>query len=406
MKTDKPRNSTTFAPAKKTRIKRMKRKRTVGALLLPLLLLAGCGQQTAKEEPREYAVVTVTTKDVSSVDKYPATIRGCQDVEIYPQVSGRITAVNVTEGQRVRKGQTLFVIDQVPYRAALQTARANENAARAAVATAQLNYDGKKELHAKKVTSLFEVQKAHNTLLSAKAALEQAKAQVTDARNNLSYTMVSSPCNGVVGTLPYRVGALVSQSMTEPLTTVSDNSEMWVYFSIPENQMIAMIRRHGSADNAIKAMPAVSLYLNDGSLYEHTGRVESVSGVLDAQTGSISLRASFINPEGLLHSGGAGNVGLGMVSSGKIVIPQSATYELQDKIYVYRLVDGKAVAARIEAKAINEQRIYVVERGLAAGDVIIAEGVSMLSDGMPIKAKKNGNLTKKNKDTQKAKGGK
>lgn len=373
----------------------MKRKRIMGTMFLPVLLLAGCGQQTTKEELKEYAVITVNTKDVSAVDKYPATIRGCQDVEIYPQVSGRITAIRVKEGQRVTKGQTLFVIDQVPYRAALQTATANENAARAAVATAQLNYDGKKELHDKKVTSLFEVQKAHNALLSAKAALEQAQAQVTDARNNLSYTMVSSPCNGVVGTLPYRVGALVSQSMAQPLTTVSDNSEMWVYFSIPENQMISMIRRHGSADNAIKAMSEVCLYLNDGSLYEHTGKVESISGVLDAQTGSLSLRASFTNPKGLLHSGGAGNVGLKTESRNMIVIPQSATYELQDKKYVYKLIDGKATAARIEAKALDEQRIYVVERGLSAGDVIIAEGVSMLRDGMPIKAKESRNDKRK-----------
>lgn len=199
------------------------------------LLLTGCGQQTKESEVTEYAVITVEKKDVSYLDKYPATIKGCQDVEIYPQVSGRITKICVTEGQKVRRGDILFVIDQVPYRAALQTAKANENAAKAAVATARLNYDGKKELYDKRVTSEYEVKKAENALLSAQAALEQAQAQVTDAQNNLSYTTVSSPCDGIVGTLPYRVGALVSASIASPLTTVSDNKEMWVYFSIPEN---------------------------------------------------------------------------------------------------------------------------------------------------------------------------
>lgn len=331
--------------------------------------------------------MTVEKTAVAYLDKYPATIRGCQDVEIYPQVSGRITKVCVTEGQRVRQGQVLFVIDQVPYRAALQTATANEHAAKAAVAIARLNYEGKKELYSKRVTSEFEVKKAENALLSAQAAQEQAQAQVTDARNNLSYTSVSSPCDGIVGTLPYRAGALVSASISSPLTTVSDNKEMWVYFSIPENQMIAWIRKHGSADNAVKALPEACLYLNDGSAYQHTGRVENISGVLDSQTGSISLKAVFPNPEGLLHSGGAGNVALKSDRKGVIAIPQSVTYELQDKVYVYKLLHGKAVATRVEVKAVSEQRMYIVEKGLEPGDIIIAEGVSMLKDGMPVKTK-------------------
>lgn len=367
----------------------MVRLRNVFAVLIAALLLAGCRQHTTEESEQEYRVITVETTDVEYHDKYPATIKGCQDVEIFPQVGGRITKVCVTEGQRVCKGHTLFVIDQVPYKAALQTAIANENAALAAVATARLNRDGKKELFDRKVTSEFEVKKAENALLSAQAALEQARAQVTDAKNNLSYTTVSSPCDGVVGTLPYRVGALVSASISTPLTIISDNSEMWVYFSIPENQMIAWIREYGSADSAVMALPEASLFLNDGSEYEQRGRVESISGVLDSQTGSISLRAVFPNPNGLLHSGGAGNVALKEEKKGVIAIPQSATYELQDKVYVYKYTAGKALSARIEVKAINEQRIYIVGNGLNSGDTIVAEGVSMLKDGMPIKAKLN-----------------
>ena len=368
----------------------MKVTKTIWAVAAATLMLAGCNDRPEEKKSQEHAVTTVATRNVTTIDKYPATIRGRQDVDIYPQVSGRITALCVKEGQRVKRGQTLFVIDQVPYRAALQTAKANESAAKAAVATAQLNYDGKKELYEKKVTSRFEVQKAQNALLSAEASLEQARAQVKDASNNLSYTTVSSPCDGIVGTLPYRVGALVSSSLVQPLTTVSDNSQMYVYFSIPENQMIAWIRRYGSTEKAIGAMPEVCLYLNDGTRYAHAGKIESISGVLDAQTGSLSLRAAFPNPQGLLHSGGAGNVGLEVELRGVVAIPQAATYELQDKIYIYKLLHGKAVATRIEAKAVDEQRLYIVDKGLKAGDVIIAEGVSMLRDGMSIKPKKGG----------------
>lgn len=367
----------------------MKRKHAIYcAAAAATLLLAGCKGESAGERQTEYAVLTVEASDVTTINRYPATLRGRQDVEIYPQVTGKITAVSVTEGQRVKKGQTLFVIDQVPYKAALQTAQANLSAAKAEVATARLNYDGKKELYENRVTSLYEVQKAKNALLSAEAALEQAQAQVTTARNNLSYTVVSSPCDGVAGTLPYRAGALVSPSSASPLTTVSDNSEMYAYFSIPENRMLSLIRRYGSAEKALAAMPEVCLFLNDGSRYAQAGRVESISGVLDAQTGSVELRATFRNEGGLLHSGGAGNVGLVEQRSNVLTIPQSATYELQDKVYAYRVLHGKAVATRIEVQALDEQKTYIVTSGLEAGDMIVAEGVAMLQDGSPISVKK------------------
>lgn len=358
--------------------------------VIAALLMAGCKGVPMEEKAAEYAVTVVATSDVTTIDKYPATIRGRQDVEIYPQVSGRITAVRVTEGQHVNKGQTLFIIDQVPYQAALQTANANATAARAEVATARLNYEGKQALYDNQVTSRFDLQKAENALLSAEAALEQAQAGVTDARNNLSYTVVSSPCDGVVGTIPYRVGTLVSPSSASPLTTVSDNNEMYVYFSIPENRMISLIRKYGSADKALAAMPDVCLFINDGSRYEHDGRIESISGVLDAETGSVSLRAAFRNENGLLHSGGAGNIGLVERKENVLTIPQSATYELQDKVYAYKVVDGKAVATVIKVQALNEQKLYVVESGLAPGDTIVAEGVGLLQDGSPITVKKGG----------------
>lgn len=358
------------------------------ATMLAAVLLTGCKRATDRQEgQKRYSVITVGRQDITTVNKYPAAIRGRQDVEIYPQVMGRITEVCVYEGQRVKRGQTLFIIDQVPYRTALQTAQANLRSAQAEVATARLSYEGKQQLYNNKVSSLFELQKARNALSTAEAAVAQAQAQVIDARNNLSYTIVSSPCDGVTGTIPHRVGTLVSSTMDSPLTTVSDNSVMYVYFSIPENSMISLIRKYGSSDNVLASMPSVRLFLSDGSEYEQEGKVESISGVLDGETGAVSLRAAFDNPNGLLHSGGAGNIGI-EEHGNDLTIPQEATYELQDKVYAYRYVDGKAVSTRINVIPVSEQKLYIVKSGLNAGDIVIKDGVSLLHDGEAVTIKK------------------
>ena len=348
------------------------------------LAAVACGQAPTAMGPGEYAVMTVATTDREIPTNYSASIRGRQDIDIYPQVSGTIWQLCVNEGQNVSKGQTLFIIDQVPYKAALQTAEANVAAAEASVATAQLTYDSKKELFARNVVSQFDLSTAENSLLTAKAQLAQAEAQRVNAANNLSYTVVKAPSDGVVGTLPYRVGALVSASMPQPLTTVSDNSTMYVYFSMAENQLLALTRRYGSIAETLKNMPDVQLLLNDGSMYEQTGRVESISGVIDTSTGSVSLRAAFPNPDGLLHSGGVGNVVLTSAFKNCIVVPQSATFELQDKIFVYKLVDGKASSTMIGVEKISNGKEYIVTSGLVPGDVIITEGVSRMREGTPI----------------------
>lgn len=354
-----------------------------------MFILSGCGGETSQLPETEYGSMTVGLSDVETVEKFPATLRGRQDVDIYPQVSGKITAVEIREGQHVKKGQTLFIIDQIPYKAALQTAEANLASAVAVASSARLDHEGKKELFGEKVISAFELQKAENALRAAEAAQAQAAAQVTDARNNLSYTVITSPCDGVVGTIPFRAGYLVSPSIASPLTTISDNSEMYVYFSMPENRMIELIRSCGSAEKVAEAMPAVSLWLNDGSEYEHDGHIESVSGVLDQSTGATSVRAVFKNPVGLLHSGGSGNVGIVSRNAGVIQIPQSATYELQDKVYAYRVTDGRARAVRITVKPVKETNSYIVLSGLATGDVIVTEGVGNLRDGAEVKLKAN-----------------
>ena len=362
----------------------MKRNFLKAVVAVSALAAVSCGQAPMAMGPGEYAVLTVETTDREVPSNYSATIRGRQDIDIYPQVSGTISELSVTEGQHVSKGQTLFIIDQVPYKAALQTAEANVSAAKAGVATAQLTYDSKKELFAKQVISQFDLTTAKNQLLTAKAQLAQAEAQRVNAANNLSYSVVKSPADGVVGTLPYRVGALVSAAMPQPLTTVSDNSQMYVYFSMNENQLLNLTRTYGSLGNTLKNMPDVQLRLSDGSVYDKSGRIESISGVIDAATGTASLRAAFANPDELLHSGGSGSIILPSVYKDCIVVPQIATFELQDRIYVYKVVDGVATSQMIDVEKISNGKEYIVRSGLEPGDVIVAEGVGLLREGTPI----------------------
>ena len=368
----------------------MKQTFVKAAVMACFMAAVSCGQAPTTMGPAEYAVMTIATTDREIPINYSATIRGRQDIAIYPQVSGTIFELCVNEGQTVSKGQPLFIIDQVPYKAALQTAEANVAAAKAGVATAQLTYDSKKELYAKNVVSQYDLLTAENTLLTAKAQLAQAEAQRVNAANNLSYTVVKAPANGVVGTLPYRVGALVSASISKPLTTVSDNSDVYVYFSMTENQLLNLTRQYGSIANTLKNMPDVRLVLNDGSVYDRTGRIESISGVIDTSTGSVQLRAVFPNADGLLHSGGAGSVIVPNIHKDCVVVPQVATFELQTKVYVYKVEDGKAASSMIDVEKINNGREYIVKSGLTPGDVIVAEGVGLLREGTPIVAKGQG----------------
>lgn len=362
----------------------MKQTFVQAALVACCMAVVSCGQAPTQQRAAEYSVQTITTTDRTIPTNYSAAIRGRQDIAIYPQVSGTISQVCINEGQTVSKGQTLFIIDQVPYKAALRTAEANVEAAKAAVATAQLTYDSKKELFSRNVVSQYDLSTAENSLLTAKAQLAQADAALVNAANNLSYTVVKAPSNGVVGTLPYRVGALVSASIPQPLTTVSDNSTMYVYFSMTAKQQLNLTRRYGSIAETLKNMPDVQLQLNDGTVYDQTGRVESISGVVDTSTGSVQLRAVFPNENGLLLSGSTGNIIMPNIYKDCIVVPQTATFELQDKIYVYKLVDGKASSSMIEVEKISDGREYIVTAGLTPGEVIITEGVGLMREGTPV----------------------
>ena len=359
-------------------------RKAIWPLMLVILLFASC--QDKKQEKTALVYKTMKVERTSQTVKagYSATMKGREIVEIRPQVSGLITKILISEGQKVHKGQTLFIIDQVPYLAALNTAESSLKSAKAAEATAQLAYDSKKELHQQQVISDYDLQTAQQALVSAQAQVSQAQAQVANARNSLSYTVVKSPVSGVAGMIPYHVGALVSSNIAEPLISVCDDSEMWVYFSLSEREVTDLTLQYGSLEAFMKGMPDVSLLLSNGQEYTQKGRVNAVSGIVDASTGAVSLRAVFPNKDHLLRNGGTGTVVISTVKNQVIVIPQTATFELQNKVFVYRVVDSKTAQTEIKVAPLDDGTSYIVEEGLSEGDVIIAEGAGLLKEGVEV----------------------
>lgn len=359
----------------------------VAAMACCCFLFYSCQESQQAAQDVTYASMTIGTTDVNVSEIYPASIEGRQDIAIFPQVSGTISKVCVSEGERVRKGESLFIIDQVPFKAALQMAEANVESAKAGVATAQLVYDSRVKLFEEKVISEFDMLTSRNQLLTAKAGLAQAEAQLVTARNNMTYTQVLSPVDGVVGTIPFRAGALVSPALPQPLTTVSDNREMYVYYSISEVAFLGLTNGHKDMAEAVSALPPVKLELADGSIYPTNGRIETISGVIDPSTGSVSIRAVFPNEGGILHSGASGRIILEREHKDVILIPCSATFELQDLIFAYKYVDGKAMATRLAVQLSDDGKSYIVQSGLQAGDVIVTEGVGLIRDNQEIKIK-------------------
>lgn len=357
-------------------------------ILLPLFV-GGCSGDQPRAESRTYQLLTVATGDQTLRSDYSATLRGRQTVEIRPQVSGLITEIRIDEGAPVRKGEVLFVIDQVPYRAALETAQANVKSAEAGLQTARLTTSSKEALHARKVVSDFDLEMARNQQLAAEAALAQARAQETNARNNLSYTEVRSPVDGTTGMIPYRVGSLVDSNIEEPLVSVSDDRQVYAYFSLAENQVLDLIEQYGSLEEARAKLPDVALRLGNGSEYPHAGRIDAISGTVDEGTGAVRLRAVFPNPDHLLRSGGSATVILPIRYRDRIIIPQSATYELQNRIFVWKVVDGVTCSAPITVNKYNDGNTYIVESGLKVGEVIVAEGAGLLHEGIRIDAADN-----------------
>lgn len=336
------------------------------------------GQQMQQAAP-DIAVVTLQTSDAELETSYPCIIKGKKDVDIRPQVSGFITKVCVDEGQHVSAGQTLFIIDQVQFEAAVRQAEAAVAVAQESYNSSLITAQNKQKLFQKNIISEYENQLAQNNLAMAKSQLAQAQAGLTSARKNLSYTVVKSPSAGYVGAIPNREGSLASPSSATPLTTVSDIDEVYAYISFNEHQVLEMTEGgQKSLAAAVAALPAVKLRLSDGTDYPLPGKVSTVTGNLDNLTGSASVRVLFKNQNGMLRSGSTGSIVFPVHQANVIQIPQNATTEIQDIRYAYVVGDSNKIEARaIQVLSNNDGKNFVVTDGLKAGERIAVEGVGM-----------------------------
>lgn len=371
--------------------------------LLPTFFFSCKGdQKQAEQQAPELAVMTVGEQNAELETGYPASIHGENDVEIRPQISGFLTSVNVQEGQSVSKGQILFTIDQVALQAQVDAAMAAVDQAQASVSvcqanvnTAQTNADNNKLLFEKNIisrsayqTSVDQLNASKAQMNQARASLRQANAQLTSARKSLSYAVVRAPSAGIVGTIDFKEGALVSPSTL--LTVLSDNGKMEVSFSLNEKEVLDLTDGgKQSLQVALSKLPAVSLKLANGEIYPLKGKVISVSGVLDSKTGSASAKAIFDNPNGMLRSGNTGQLLIPSTTPSAMLVPQKATYEVQDMKFVYVLGDSSKVhSTPIQISELNDGKNYIVTGGLKPGDKIVTEGVGIsVKDGMQIKPK-------------------
>ncbi|MCX2576111.1 efflux RND transporter periplasmic adaptor subunit [Pedobacter sandarakinus] len=360
------------------------------------LLLASCGNNdeakkaaaAAAAGPQAYPVFTVQAQTTELNSDYPATIEGIQNIDIRPKIDGFIQKIFVDEGAVVKKGQLLFTIMAPQYEQEVRTARAAISSAEADVNAAQLQVNKTRPLVEKDIISKYDLDAAVLTLQSRRAALAQAKATLANAQVNLGYTSITSPVDGIVGSIPFRTGSLVSGSSTEPLTTVSNTSKVYAYFSLNEKQLLDFSKTYqgNTLAQQMKNIPPVSLVLADGSVYASNGKIESINSQINTNTGSASLRATFPNPVALLKSGGSASVRVPQKVEDAILVPQKSTIDLQGKKFVYVLGDSaKIVSTEIEIMDLAKDKFYVVTKGIKAGDKIVLEGFQSLKDGVKIK---------------------
>ncbi|MDR6783489.1 membrane fusion protein (multidrug efflux system) [Pedobacter africanus] len=367
-------------------------------LLLPALLFIGScssGDQKKAGPPpaqvQSYPVFAVAPQSTDLETDYPATLEGIQNVDIRPKVDGFIEKIYVDEGATVKKGQLLFSINAPQYEQQVRTASAAISSAEADVNAAQLQVNKTKPLVEKDIISKYDLDAAQLTLQSRKAALAQARAELVNAKVNLGYTRITSPVDGVIGSIPFKTGSLVSGTSAQPLTTVSNISRIYAYFSMNEKQLLEFSRSYKGSSLAakLKNIPAVALVLADGTTYAENGKIESINGLINTGTGSASLRATFSNPVSLLRSGASASVRIPQHLENVILIPQKSTTDLQGKKFVY-IADDKGIAksTEIEVMELTKGNFYVVTKGLKAGDQVVLEGFQSLKDGAEIKSEK------------------
>ncbi|MBE7169036.1 MAG: efflux RND transporter periplasmic adaptor subunit [Williamsia sp.] len=370
----------------------MKQIHLLAAISFTLLVALGscknkAAQPAANSQPQQYKVLQVQPQSTSVYTDYPATLQGQEVVEIRPKIEGYLEQQFVDEGARVKKGQLLFRISSPEYEQALRSAAAGISTAQADVDAAQMAVNKTKPLTDKGIISKYELQTAQFTLQSKQAALTQAGATLANARANVGYLSITSPSDGIIGTIPFKRGSLVSGTSAEPLTTLSSDKAVYAYFALNEKQVLEFNRNFKgvSTQEKLKNLPPVQLVLADGSVYSHEGRIQTESGLITTETGSASIRAAFPNPEALLKSGGSASVRIRRQIDTALVIPQSATSELQDKRLV-RLVgnDNRVQSKAITTTPTNDGNYFIVTAGLAAGDKVVLNGGTALKDSTAI----------------------
>ncbi|KEQ30886.1 efflux RND transporter periplasmic adaptor subunit [Pedobacter antarcticus] len=356
------------------------------SILLIALFIAGCSgnqQNNAPAPAQAFPVITLNESDETTYVEYPASVQGVSDIDIRPQVSGILDKIYVAEGARVTKGQPLFQISPLPFREALNTAKATYQAAEAALVSAKLEVEKLKPLVSNQVVSDFQLKTAMAAEQLAKANTEQARAGVEAAKINLGYTTIAAPVSGFIGRLPKKQGSLVGVSDAMALTTISDAHEVYAYFSLGEDDYIDFNSKYQGKDAAerFKNMPKVSLILADKSAYTSQGRIDMVDGQFNRQTGSITLRATFPNEAGVLKSGNTGRIRLGKKHGYTVMVPQASTVEVQDKLFVFT-VDAKNQVSKQPIQIIGASGTnYLVQSGLKKGDRIVFDGIDKLKEG-------------------------
>ncbi|SEO65561.1 membrane fusion protein, multidrug efflux system [Flavobacterium sp. CF108] len=364
------------------------------SILAASVIIASCGkndksaQAGGAPQVKEYKTLTLQPESATLNSDYPASIQGQQNIEIRPRVEGYIDKIFVDEGAVVKAGQPLFKISAPEYEQQVRTASASIKSAQADLSSAKLAVNKVRPLVEKGIISKYDLESAQYTYESAVASLAQANAALVNAKTNLGYTTVTSPVDGVVGSIPFRLGSLVSSNTTEPLTTVSSIGNVYAYFALNEKALLNFTKDSGASLNQkIKSLPAVSLLLSDGSTYDQKGKIETVNGLINTETGTVNIRARFPNPSGVIRSGSSTTVRIPNDVKDVIIVPQSATFELQDKIFAVVLgKDGKTKNANITVLENTTNNYYVVTSGLKAGDEIVLEGVAALKEGSEIKA--------------------
>jgi membrane fusion protein (multidrug efflux system) len=336
-------------------------------------------------------VMAVTTENTTTDAEYPAAIQGTVDVEIRPQVSGNLDRVLVDEGAYVTKGQTLFKINERPYREQLNNALASLHAAEASYINAQLEVDKLTPLVQNKVVSDYQLKSAKASQKIAAANIEQAKAIAASAKINLGYTSITAPVNGYIGRLPKKQGSLVAATDIDALTTLSDVQEVYAYFSLSETDFIQFKSKYAgnSIGDKIKKLPPVTLILADNSAYPQTGKIDMVDGQFDKNTGAITVRAKFSNPNKTLRSGNTGKIRLGLEHNDAILVPQSATIEMQDKVFVFT-VNKENKVTKMPITVIGKSGAnYLIKDGVKSGDQIVLSAIDKLQEGQVIQPEKS-----------------